>query len=264
MRTNILTLILPAACCLTPAAYSGQYWHVEETTLIRMQPTQYEDDVYYGEMEPAAGPRSFGPRFKWGNGGTWQGAHVGLTVGKESGKTSYINPSNTGDNFKDNSSLSLGANAGYDWQRGALVVGVEADIADGNAKGDDNFSLGQQDIVRAKWQGSARGRVGVDIGGVLLPYATAGYAWQSVDYTIYDDYLPATSTKEQLISGPTYGGGLEIAISEHTSLRGEYRRTTFGEEKFDAPQTQTSRKFERETDSLIFGLNYRFPSPPRR
>ncbi|MFZ2587112.1 MAG: outer membrane beta-barrel protein [Alphaproteobacteria bacterium] len=253
-----MRIALLAALILPALAQADQYWDVEETTLVRVRPSQYEDDVYYA-VEPAAGPR-----FKWGNGGTWQGAYVGLNVGKASGKTTYTNPSNTGDSFKDNDSVSLGAQAGYNWQRGPLVMGVEADVADSNSKGDDHFSLGQQDIVKGKWEASARGRVGVDVGGVLMPYATAGWAWQSVDYTIYDDQLPATSTKTNMLNGPTYGGGLEMAISNNMSLRGEYRRTNLEGSKFDAPATQTDRTFERETDSLTFGLNYRFPNPPRR
>lgn len=250
LRITLLALLLATTAQAEP------YWEYEETTLVEVHPSQYREQVYYG-VEPAAGPR-----MRWG-GGRWQGAHVGVSIQHDKGETTYTNPAGTGDKFTDKGT-NVGGQVGYSWQNGAMVYGVEADYVMSNNKGDDNFSLGQQDKIKASWQASTRGRVGVAVGRVM-PYATAGWSWQDVDYTVYDDILGTSANHQEIINGPTYGAGVEVALTDRVSTRGEFRRTSYGEEGFEAWHTVgSSRQFERETDSFIWSLNYKFPEPPAR
>ncbi|MCP5405563.1 MAG: porin family protein [Pseudomonadaceae bacterium] len=252
MLRAVLALLLATA-----TAHAGQYWEVEETTLVEVRPTQYQEDVYYGNIQPAAGPR-----VRWGN-GQWQGLHVGITVQRDNGKTSYKSPYGTSDTFKD-SGTNVGGQVGYTWQSGPLTYGVEGDYATSNNKGDDNFAFGQQDKIKGKWQASARGRVGVAVGRVM-PYATAGWGWQNTTYTIYDDILGTSANHQEILNGPTYGAGVEVALTDRITTRGEFRRTDYGSDQFDAyTSVASAREYEHNQDSFIWSLNYRFPEPPAR
>ena len=69
-----------------------------------------------------------------------------------------------------------GGTAGYNWQTGALVLGLEAD----GAWADVGATLGIPGLVSVDYtiraMGTVRGRIGYAFDSVLL-YGTGGYAW---------------------------------------------------------------------------------------
>lgn len=233
-------------------ADSGGYWETTETTLVQVQPSQYHEDVVYAA--PAARPAASWPSHNW------RGAYVGLNVQNNEGKTHYTNGNGSGDTFKD-SGAGFGGTVGYTWQTGALVYGVEGDYNGLDNSGNDHGSLGQTDKIKGNWSASARGRVGVALGPVM-PYVTAGWGWENHDYTLEDPGLYDSYKQAKTMSGATFGGGVEMAMSENTSAKVEYRRTKLKNgDLFAANLANSSRDYTRDVDTVLFGLNYRFMGP---
>src|SRR5262252_6588502 len=80
----------------------------------------------------------------------------------------------------------FGGQAGYNWQRGSLVGGLEIDLSGTGIKGDSAPAVSDQGQgvtstgVRSddvKWLGSARARLGWAGWSNVLLYGTGGLAW---------------------------------------------------------------------------------------
>lgn len=266
MKTALLTAatLLPAACLLLPVQaqtviYPVQprpngHWEVTETTLVQVRPTQY-GEAYYGPaaIEPAAGPNPYYRRSV----ARWEGLNLGITVESQKGDTTYKNGNGSGQTFADDG-LGAGIHAGYTWQRGPVVYGIEGDIAGSGAEGDDGNSLGQVDKVVTNWHGSIRGKVGL-VAGPIMPYVTAGWAMENHEYQLTDPLLGGKKfSEEKTVNGPTYGVGVEVALTENTAARAEYRRTKYEDGKlFAANLANSTRTYEREIDTMLFGFTYR-------
>ena len=112
-----------------------------------------------------------------------------------------------------------GGQIGYNWQRGALVFGVEADISgsglDGSITCPNSADACGHDV---NWLASVRGRLGVTgNNNRTLFYATAGGAWADVDYTATG--RPGFSDTH---FGWVAGGGIEHMLTPNWSARIEY------------------------------------------
>lgn len=114
-----------------------------------------------------------------------------------------------------------GAQIGGNVQQDALVFGIEADI---QASGISQSVQGGGSTLRIglDYFGTVRGRVGVDLDGVL-PYLTAGFAYGrgTVD-------AGAFGSDSHFHTGWTAGGGVEFKLDDSISLKGEYLYTDLG------------------------------------
>lgn len=132
--------------------------------------------------------------------------------------------------------FQLGYNHVWDW----LVLGAEAD-----------FSYGSVDVSDAKivtydasastfqsvtdvdtdWLATLRARFGFDLKGALL-YATGGVAAGNVEFTQgFSDTSTAAYlalTNDEVRTGWTAGGGIEIGAFKGTTFRVEYLHTDLG------------------------------------
>src|SRR5215510_9704711 len=128
---------------------------------------------------------------------SWRGFYLGVHggYGWKNDDFSDILATIGGKNFfvgGVNSSGGLfGAQAGYNWQSGSLVGGLEVDLSFSNLSGSSDsvvLPLGPgatNTITRSddgKWLGSARGRLGFASGNFLL-YGTGGLAWERYEQT---------------------------------------------------------------------------------
>jgi len=139
--------------------------------------------------------------------------------------------------------FTMGGELGYNWQIGWLVLGVETDI--GGVTGGTNsnnlglinggvpgaffpFVLNQR--ASNGLYGTVRGRLGVAFDRVLV-YGTGGLAYTSGHYifTYTDGLSPAvgTSTAAEKV-GYAVGGGIEYALNNNVSVKGEFLYTQFG------------------------------------
>ncbi len=158
----------------------------------------------------------------------WNGAYVGATVGYSSAMFDVSNiefegtPALPDFSFPGNGIIG-GVEGGFNMQMGQAVVGVEGDFSFTGVEGtytdtiDDFASTG-----RLKSLATVRGRLGFAAGRALL-FATGGVAFGNVEAQLDDGYggPVITTTDSQNHVGWTAGGGLEVAVTDHVSIKGE-------------------------------------------
>jgi outer membrane immunogenic protein len=136
---------------------------------------------------------------------SWNGVYGGFNGGYGSGNFT----SDGKGAFGSPSGGLLGLTAGYNYQMpNNWVVGLEGDIAMGNIK-----SSGNTGSSELRYFNTLRGRLGYATDRIL-PYVTAGYAGG----TTHDD---TGSTSDTYHHGWTAGAGLEYAITDNWSVKGE-------------------------------------------
>jgi outer membrane immunogenic protein len=130
-----------------------------------------------------------------------------------------------------------GGQFGYNWQINSLVLGVEADInavsgkpgiaaASAVSVNVGTFTLANS--ANADWLATVRGRVGFAADRFLI-YATGGVAFSHINFSqSFSDICCTSRTPLTTFStsswktGYAVGWGLEYAITNNWSLRGEY------------------------------------------
>lgn len=166
----------------------------------------------------------------------WTGFYLGIQGGYVWTKASQPGGSDTFDG------PTLGVHAGYNFQNGNWVFGVEGDV--GYTWNERSFGA---DDVGTDWQGSLRGRVGYAIDRTLI-YGTGGLAFTNV----YVDN-PGGSLDDTLF-GWTLGAGIEHAFTDNWSARIEYRYSDFGE--FTPNGVRTGIDFTEH--ALRIGVSFKF------
>jgi outer membrane immunogenic protein len=184
-----------------------------------------------------------------------------------------------------------GGQAGYNWQTGAFVLGVETDF-DGstNSKSFNNvgtpfLGAGVPAILRGdflsvngkaslSWLGTTRARVGfvATPDNRLLIYATGGVAYGggSSNFSVFDSTTGAffTGNPSSTRVGWTIGGGVEYAITNNITIRGEYLYADLGSSNFTTvgnpaaalnfPGVFASAKIDYNASIFRAGVNYKF------
>jgi outer membrane immunogenic protein len=113
----------------------------------------------------------------------------------------------------------VGGTAGYNWQTGALVFGLETDAAwadIGATIGTPGFASLDY-TIRA--MGTVRGRIGYAFDSVLI-YGTGGYAWS--DNRLSATLFGVSGSDSQFHSGWTVGAGVEVMFAPKWSVKAEY------------------------------------------
>ena len=180
-----------------------------------------------------------------------------------------------------------GGQAGYNWQRGTWLFGLEADIQGSDERGSADVcivagcAIGTGVLTanyKLDWFGTARGRVGFLPTDRVLLYATGGLAYGEVSATAPLIPLSWGSTR----AGWTVGAGAEAAIDHNWSIKLEYLYMDLGNVggssttatnvvtqlgvpiRFNTVTTTalTSAFNTRFTDNILrVGVNYRFDGP---
>jgi outer membrane immunogenic protein len=175
---------------------------------------------------------------------TWAGFYVGAMGGYAS--------QDSGDSIKGGFG---GGTAGYNWQTGKFVYGIEVDAAGADISasfGVPGF-VSAEDKIRAL--GTVRGRVGVAFDQVLL-YGTGGFAW--ADQKLSATVLGFSASDSQTRVGWTAGAGVEYMFAPHWSLKGEYLYRSFSSEDFHVAGFGTVPSGTLNIHSGQFGVNYHF------
>jgi outer membrane immunogenic protein len=173
-----------------------------------------------------------------------------------------------------------GLEAGYNWQSSDWVFGFEADInklgVSGSAKQFPGIDPGKgPDLASSRydWLGTARGRVGVTKGPALF-YATGGLAYGQVYHEYLQGYATPTNPAFRMTEarfGWTIGGGAELAVSQHWSVKAEYLYVNLGNSHLDisgvlfggnggtaSPVGTSFQHFNNNLNIVRLGANYRF------
>lgn len=207
------------------------------------------------------------PAFSWT--GFYVGGHVGYGWGGHD--TELLE-----EDHKSKGVLG-GFQAGYNYQTGNVVLGLEADWSFSGIKSSDRvlFALGQASSItdiqhKVDWLATFRGRLGYSVGGVL-PYITGGLAYGQIEssavavlsgFGIPPDGTYTGSDRNRHL-GWVVGGGLEFAFSSNWSGRIEYLHADLGKESYTALPAldPVARSHDITVDIVRVGLNYRFGAP---
>ena len=173
---------------------------------------------------------------------SWAGPYVGLSAGYgfagESEDESFNNSIDT-DGFVG------GAFAGYNWETGGIVAGVEADVGYSGVEGDN---AGTE--VESGLEGSLRARLGYVVTPDVLLYTTAGGAAKHMEVT------EGGVSDENTMVGWTAGVGTDVKITEQVFGRVEYRYTDYGSEEFTT--AGGSGDVDAKDHRITFGVGMKF------
>jgi len=138
-----------------------------------------------------------------------------------------------------------GAYAGYNFQTGPIVYGIEADVGYNGQDGETHEGFDAE----GGWKGSVRGRVGYDLNPFLI-YGTAGVAFQN---TKIDDGI---GSDERTAVGYTVGAGAETFITNNITARIEYRYSDFAADDYDLGGGTISRGFDDHSVKVGIGVKF--------
>jgi outer membrane immunogenic protein len=219
---------------------------------------------------------------------TWAGFYVGANIGGYWGRESIS--TTTGNcavffscpDLHSRSSLKPsgvigGVQAGYNWQSGNFVLGVEGDLNWLGGKTSrvlvlppalfvpgDFFSYS----IHHSFLATLRPRVGVTVGQTLF-YATGGLAvarFETVDSLVLGGGItPSTARATTTRAGWTAGGGVEYALANNWTAKLEYLHVGFDNFNTVIPEspllpgtgTATTVHHKYSADIVRLGLNYR-------
>jgi len=215
----------------------------------------------------------------------WTGVYIGGNIGYGWGKSDNdfadavtgFGTVPMGSDTTNVNGVIGGLQAGYNWQTGSFVFGLETDVQLSGQKGSGAAicpaaSCGPGGTVthteQLTWFGTARGRLGWAFDRWLI-YGTGGLAYGTVESSgSVNFFVPVRLTGPYSDSatrvGWVAGAGLEGAITRNWTARVEYLYIDFGTANFSSP-TMFPLAAGAITDSMHLrdnivrvGLNYRF------
>jgi len=177
----------------------------------------------------------------------WTGFYVGAMGGYAKENTSDIGAISGG---------FAGGTAGYNWQSGNLVFGIEADAAwsDVGATASIPGLVSASDKIRD--MGTVRGRIGYAFDQVLV-YGTGGYAW--ADNQLSATALGVSISDSHIHSGWAAGAGVEVMFAPKWSVKAEYLYRSFASQNYFTgviPAGVASGTLN--VNSVQVGVNYHF------
>jgi outer membrane immunogenic protein len=194
---------------------------------------------------------------------TWTGFYVGADIGYAWGYNNYLVGAAAAPGFNKPNGEIGGLHVGYNYQINQFVVGLEGDVQ--GADFNNSSTLGALNVsTRVPVEGSIRGRVGYAWDRALF-FATGGAVFGDIEnnYTLGLLADPAGTYRKTRV-GYTVGGGVEYALSNNWSVRGEYRYADFGrstDNTFFSVIPVSSRVVEHK---VTVGFSYKFDmyAPP--
>ena len=180
----------------------------------------------------------------------WSGFYLGINGGGGWGHSNW-------DTSSDRIGLSgglVGGTAGYNWQIGSAVLGLEGDIDWANLKGTNSSTLCPAGCSTSDtWLSTVRGRAGYAFGGVL-PYLTGGLALGDIRAA-----TPGFAGASNTSAGWTAGAGIEFGLTGNWSAKAEYLYVDLG--RFNCGVSCNGLPTDNVSmhDNVVrAGVNYRF------
>ena len=212
------------------------------TVLVGLSGGAYAADAVVSEPVPVASTFD------------WTGAYIGVNAGGGFG-TFKLTP-NLGSGLSLSSGGFLGGvQAGYNWQSGQMVYGVEADFQGSDVKASLSGIGGPGTELETKvdWFGTLRARLGYTPVDRFMVYGTGGLAYGHEKTSISG--IGGTSFSKTK-AGWTVGGGAEYAINSNWTIKSEYLYTDLGKATFNVGANSIDVKVPFHT--VRVGLNYKF------
>lgn len=204
----------------------------------------------------------------------WSGAYIGLHAGYAWGRENDNQSEqfsscygsvncNPADRF-DLDGFIGGAHAGYNWQTGQWVFGIEGDIDYADISGGSDFSYQGGNVAgdlsfESDWQASLRLRAGYAMDTWLF-YATGGAAFGHGELHASGTSFRTefSESDDNTHTGWTVGGGVEKAFTPNWIGRFEVRYTDFGKESYDLGLAGDDIEVDWDQTTVNVGLSYKF------
>ncbi len=178
----------------------------------------------------------------------WTGFYIGINGGGAWGRSTW----DSADTFTVSGGL-IGGTAGYNWQVGQAVLGIEGDVDWTNISGTTTTLCPQGCKTSNTWLSTVRGRLGYAFDR-FLPYITGGLAVGDIRASV-PGFAGASATN----AGWTLGGGVEFALAPNWSIKGEYLYANLG--SFNCGLScgaAATDNVSLRTSIFRAGVNYRF------
>ncbi|WP_157016075.1 outer membrane protein [Mesorhizobium xinjiangense] len=178
---------------------------------------------------------------------TWTGGYIGLQGGYSWADAQLESGAETfGGDFGGG---MFGGFAGYNWQAGPVVFGVEGDAS--AISNDERFSSSVGDVeVGTDYLASLRGRLGYAWDRVMV-YGTGGVAF--ADASANGVVNGASLDTSRDLTGWTVGAGVDYAITNNWVGRVEYRYYDFSNEDFG-----DLSNVDLDFNTVSVGISYKF------
>jgi outer membrane immunogenic protein len=178
----------------------------------------------------------------------WSGFYLGVNGGGAWGTSNW----DTIGSFNTSGGV-IGGTAGYNWQVGHGVFGLEGDADWSSLHGSTSTLCPAGCNTNNDWLGTFRGRVGYAFDR-FMPYVTGGLAVGDIKAN-----TPGFPGASQTNTGWTAGGGLEFALTNNWTAKAEYLHVDLGNMNCGfncglAPNSNVSVR----SDQVRGGLNFRF------
>jgi outer membrane immunogenic protein len=138
------------------------------------------------------------------------------------------------DNLKGNGGgrdgIAFGGAAGYDFQIGSAVAGIEGEYLDSSTKGCEGAFVTAGDSICAKGKRDlyVGGRLGFAAAPSTLLYAKAGYTNAKVGVNYTDPTTPANNfSLSDELDGIRVGAGVEQKLGTNLYAKAEYRYSNY-------------------------------------
>lgn len=204
----------------------------------------------------------------------WSGFYVGGNVGYgwATASADLTGPAGlTRDASEDLNGGIFGVQAGYNWQFGQWVVGLETDIQGTSQKASQTATCAAATCgvavtatrdSKLPWFGTTRLRLGYAYDRWLV-YATGGLAYgeHSTDVTVTAGASTGTSSSSETRAGLAVGAGVEMGLAPNWSAKLEYLYLDTGTVTTSTAVAGfgTVTADERVKNNVVrLGLNYRF------
>jgi outer membrane immunogenic protein len=178
----------------------------------------------------------------------WSGFYLGANGGGDWGRSKW----DSANRFNLSGGL-VGGTAGYNWQVGHAVFGLEGDVDWTNLHGTTTTTCPAGCSTNNDWLATFRGRAGYAFDR-FLPYVTGGLAVGDIRAT-----TPGFSGATQTNAGWTVGGGVEFALTNNWTAKAEYLHVDLGNFNcgFNCGAAATNN-VSLHSDVVRAGVNYRF------
>jgi outer membrane immunogenic protein len=203
---------------------------------------------------------------------TWTGFYAGAHAGYAWGDASHEQTNGgmvPGPYEYDLDGALAGVSIGHNWQFNQVVVGIEAEAGYMDLDGEGRIASSapghyQALDVSAGMYGLLAARVGFAWDRSLV-YAKGGYAYTDMDAGQKTTKPGFVTHRSEALQGFVYGAGLEHALSDRISIKGEWLRFDFDSVSGDQESLtdipigfKYTNSTDVEIDTFKLGVNFRF------
>jgi len=154
----------------------------------------------------------------------------------------------------ESSGVLGGITAGYNWQSGPIVIGLEGDALAAGIDGSQAFNNGANSVnPNIDAMANLRLRAGVTVVPQVMLFVTGGGAWADVDLPVSG---PGGGSGNGSFFGWSVGGGAEVKLNPNWSARFDYQHTNFDSDTVSYPSGDV--KYDPEVNTYRGALIYRF------